>query len=49
MWDVNYSTREGLGIGLPVVAHIVQAHGGTVAFEPSESGACFAIRLPIAG
>jgi two-component system NtrC family sensor kinase len=49
MWDVNYSTRKGLGIGLPVVAHIVQAHGGSVAFEPSESGACFAIRLPIAG
>jgi signal transduction histidine kinase len=49
MWDVNYSTRQGLGIGLPVVAHIVQAHGGTVVLEPSDFGACFAIRLPLAG
>jgi two-component system sensor histidine kinase HydH len=49
MWDLNFSTRQGLGIGLPVVVHIVEAHGGTVVLEPSEVGACFAIRLPVPG
>lgn len=49
MWDVYYSTREGLGLGLPVVAQIVQAHGGTVGLLTSEVGACFAIHLPLAG
>jgi signal transduction histidine kinase len=48
MWDVNYSTRRGLGIGLPVVAHIVKAHKGSVVLEPSSTGASFAIRLPVA-
>jgi len=49
MWDLNYSTCQRLGIGLPVVAHIVEVHGGTVGLEPSEVGARFVMRLPLAG
>jgi PAS domain S-box-containing protein len=44
------STRRygGLGLGLAIVRHIVELHGGTVAAESggTHAGACFRIRLP---
>jgi PAS domain S-box-containing protein len=43
-------TQSGLGLGLSIVCHVVQAHGGTVtAASPGEGkGATFVVRLPIA-
>lgn len=38
----------GAGLGLAIVARIVEAHRGTVAYEDaSGGGACFRIRLPV--
>jgi CheY-like chemotaxis protein/anti-sigma regulatory factor (Ser/Thr protein kinase) len=39
----------GLGLGLAIVRHLVELHGGTIAVENSEdeSGAIFTIRLPL--
>ncbi len=49
MWDLYFSTKShGLGIGLHVVKAVVHAHGGSVVLDASDSGARFAIRLPLA-
>jgi PAS domain S-box-containing protein len=42
-------THGGLGLGLAIVRHLVELHGGTIAVENSEagSGAIFTIRLPL--
>lgn len=41
---------EGFGLGLSIVAAIVEAHGGTVAVEPEDPhGARFVVTLPVAG
>jgi signal transduction histidine kinase len=47
IWEIYFSTRQGLGIGLPVASWIVEAHDGTLALEPSDRGARFLIRLPL--
>jgi PAS domain S-box-containing protein len=43
-------THGGLGLGLSIVRHLVELHGGTVqAFSPGEGqGASFVVRLPLA-
>jgi signal transduction histidine kinase len=43
-----FTTRPtGVGLGLPVVSRIVEAHGGVLAYRPTDGGgATFGIRLP---
>lgn len=42
------ASKPGLGMGLPIVRAIAQAHGGTARYERSErlGGSCFAIVVP---
>jgi signal transduction histidine kinase len=51
VFDVGVTTKQGgWGVGLSLVRRIfVQAHKGSVALEPTETGASFAIALPLAG
>jgi len=37
----------GSGLGLSIVQALLHAHGGTVTLEPSESGACFRVVVPM--
>ena len=39
----------GAGLGLSITKGFVEAHGGRIWIEPSESGAVFAFTLPIVG
>ncbi|MHB8637072.1 MAG: sensor histidine kinase [Fimbriimonadaceae bacterium] len=39
----------GFGIGLAVVKRLVQARGGDVWLEPTETGATFVVKLPLGG
>jgi signal transduction histidine kinase/ActR/RegA family two-component response regulator len=47
----NTRRHGGLGLGLSIVKHLVEAHGGTItASSPGEGrGSTFAVRLPIRG
>ena len=40
-------THGGLGLGLAIVRHLVELHGGMIAAENSDSGAVFTVRLPL--
>jgi PAS domain S-box-containing protein len=40
-------THGGLGLGLAIVRHLVELHGGMIAAENSRSGAVFTVRLPL--
>lgn len=43
-------SRESVGLGLAIVKALSEAHGGAVSYEPNKPrGACFAVRLPVAG
>ncbi|WP_164019226.1 PAS domain-containing protein [Pyxidicoccus trucidator] len=47
---VGASAVSGLGLGLHIARHIVEAHGGTIRVRSSVGeGACFVVELPIAG
>jgi signal transduction histidine kinase len=50
IWDRFFTTRGdrgGTGLGLPIVASVVAAHGGTVAVTSSaEDGTRFSFELP---
>lgn len=39
-------TPGGTGLGLAVAAELVRLHGGSIALEPSSTGAVFAVMLP---
>jgi two-component system CheB/CheR fusion protein len=48
--DSSFSRRDaGLGLGLSIVRHLVELHGGTVSAESSGEGqgATFTVRLPL--
>jgi signal transduction histidine kinase/CheY-like chemotaxis protein/PAS domain-containing protein len=46
----NTRRHGGLGLGLAIVHHLVQLHGGSVSAESAgrDRGACFTVRLPCA-
>jgi signal transduction histidine kinase len=40
--------QGGTGLGLSIVHSLAAAHGGSVRLAPSERGACFEVRVPLA-
>ncbi|HEY0097411.1 MAG TPA: ATP-binding protein [Pyrinomonadaceae bacterium] len=40
-------THGGLGLGLAIVRHLVELHGGTVVAESTSAGATFKVSLPL--
>ena len=38
--------KDGTGLGLSIVRGLAQTAGGDAWYEPTEAGACFAVRLP---
>jgi two-component system, OmpR family, sensor kinase len=41
--------RPGSGLGLAIAREIARRHGGDITCDPSEGGASFTLRLPLAG
>ncbi len=39
--------REGLGLGLYIVAEIARAHSGTIEVGSAAEATCFTFRMPI--
>jgi len=51
IFEPFFTTRRetgGTGMGLQIVRSMLTAHGGTIALLPSEAGAAFEIRIPLA-
>jgi signal transduction histidine kinase len=51
IFEPFFTTRResgGTGMGLQIVRSMLQAHGGTIALLPSETGATFEVRVPLA-
>ncbi|MFP4056185.1 MAG: sensor histidine kinase [Candidatus Brocadiia bacterium] len=50
IFDPFFTTKKGgSGLGLGVSRTLVEAHGGTLGFEPADGGTCFRFALPIEG
>lgn len=51
IFEPFFTTRResgGTGMGLQIVRSMLTAHGGTITLAPSETGATFEIRMPVA-
>jgi len=47
IFDPMFSTsREGCGLGLPIVKRIVESHNGTITVSSSQAGTRFQIAIP---
>jgi two-component system NtrC family sensor kinase len=47
---VSFGKRQGAGLGLAIARRIVLEHGGEIDVKsPTEGGATFVVRLPLAG
>lgn len=40
------TAADGVGLGLSIVQQLAHVNGGTVAWEPTDDGACFVVTLP---
>lgn len=45
---LNTSKPEGLGLGLAISRQLVEAHGGSLLYEPLPDGSRFVVSLPVA-
>jgi signal transduction histidine kinase len=50
VWRLHFTTKaHGTGIGLSVARSIIEAHGGTIVYQPNpKGGSCFIVELPSA-
>ena len=44
---LNTSKPEGLGLGLAISRQLVEAHGGSLLYEPLPDGSRFVVSLPV--